>query len=106
MEQVPVAAGGFLHPFVGVDEQQRRLRIGGCGDHVFEKLLVSRRIDDHVLSLPCVEPDLRRVDGDVLVPLRLQGIHQIGPLERHAAALGGLLELLQFAFGERAGVVH
>ena len=53
-----------------------------------------------------VEPDLRGVDGDVLVALGLQGVHQVGPFEGHAAALGDLLELLQLAFGQRAGVVE
>ena len=51
VEQVAVAAGVFLHAFVRVDEQQRRLGTGGAGDHVLEKLLVARRVDDHVLAL-------------------------------------------------------
>ena len=34
-----------------VDQQQRRFRVGRAGDHVLEKLLVPRRIDDHVLPL-------------------------------------------------------
>ena len=53
-----------------------------------------------------LKPDLRGVDRDVLVALGLQGVHEVGPLERHAAALGDLLELLELAFRQRAGVVE
>ena len=53
-----------------------------------------------------LKPDLRGVDGDVLVALGLERVHQVGPLERHAAALGDFLELLELALGQRAGVVE
>ncbi len=43
---------------------------------------------------------------DVLVALGLQRVHQVGPLEGHAAALGDLPELLELAVGQRAGVVE
>ena len=46
------------------------------------------------------------VDGDVLVALGLQRVHEVGELERHAAALRDRDELLVFAFGQRAGVVE
>src|SRR5947207_3136779 len=65
-----------------------------------------RRINDHVLPLLRVKPDLRRVDGDILVALRLQRVHQIGPLKWHAAPLRDLLKLLQLTFGKRTSVVE
>ena len=52
-----------------------------------------------------MKPDLRGVDGDVLVALGLQRIHQVGPFEGHAAPLGDSLQLLELAFRQRAGVV-
>ena len=64
------------------------------------------RVDDDVLPFLRVKPNLRGVDRDVLVALGLQRVHQVRPLERHAAALGDFLQLLQFAFRQRAGVVQ
>src|SRR5207244_6831053 len=52
-----------------------------------------------------MKPNLRRIDRDVLVPLRLQGVHEIRPLERHTPPLRDLLQLLQLAFGQRPGVM-
>ena len=106
IEQVAVAARLFLHAFVGVNEQQGGLGVGRAGDHVLEKFLVARRVDDHVLALLAAEPDLRGVNGDVLVALGLQGVHEVGPLEGHAAPRGDGLQLLELAFRQRAGVVQ
>ena len=52
------------------------------------------------------EPDLARVDGDVLVALGLQRVHEVGELERHAAPLRDRDELFVLARGQRAGVVE
>jgi hypothetical protein len=52
-----------------------------------------------------VKPDLRRVNRDVLVPLRLQRIHQVRPFKRNAAPFGHFLELFQFSFRQRAGIM-
>ncbi len=106
VEEVAVAAGVFLDSFAGIDQEQGGLGIGGTGDHVFQELLVARRVDDDVLAPGGVKPNLRRIDGDVLVALRLQRVHQVGPLEGDAAPAGNGLELLDFALGERTGVVE
>jgi hypothetical protein len=105
IEQVAVAARLFLHALVGVDQQQGRLGVGRAGDHVLEKLLVAGSVNNNVLAFFCAKPDLRGVNGDVLVALGLEGVHEVGPFEGHAAALGHGLQLFQFAFGQRAGVV-
>src|SRR3546814_655204 len=63
------------------------------------------RIDDDVIALLGLEPDLRRVDGDALVALRLERVHQEGPFERHAAPLAHRLDGLELAFRKRPGVV-
>ena len=106
MEQIAVPAGLLLHALLGVDQQQRGLAAGRAGDHVLEKLLVARRIDDDVVALGGAEPDLRGVDGDALIALGLQRVHQEGPFERHAAPLGHRLDRLELAFGQRARVVE
>ena len=53
-----------------------------------------------------MEPDLRRINADILVALGLERVHQVRPFKGDAAALGDLLELLQLAFGQRARVVQ
>ena len=105
-QEVAVPAGLFLHAFGRVDEDERGIGAGGAGHHVLEELLVAGRVDDDVLALLGAKPDLRGVDRDVLVALGLQRVHQIGPLERHAAALRDVRELLELAVGQRAGVVE
>ena len=53
-----------------------------------------------------MEPDLRGVDGDALVALGLERVHQERPFERHAALLAHGLDRLELAVGQRAGVVE
>ena len=52
-----------------------------------------------------MKPDLRGVNRDVLVALRLQRIHEVRPFERHAPPLRHLLQLLQLALRQRTRVV-
>ena len=63
-------------------------------------------VDNHVLALGRPKPDLGGVNGDVLVPFGLEGVHQVGPLEGSTPAPGGGLELLQLALRQAAGVVE
>ena len=63
------------------------------------------RVDDDVGALFGLEEDLRGVDGDALVALGLDGVHQEGPFERHAAPFGHRLDRLELAVGQRARVV-
>ncbi len=50
-QQVSVPPRLLLHAFGGIDDDQRR--VGSCraGHHVLHELLVSRRVDDHLLAL-------------------------------------------------------
>ena len=64
------------------------------------------RVDDHAPARGRAKPDLRRLDGDVLVAFRLQTVHQERPLERHAALVTGGLDRLVLPVGQRPGVVH
>ena len=105
VQQIAVAAGLLLHALVGVNQKERGLGVGRAGDHVLEELLVAGSVNNNVLALLGLEPDLGGVDGDVLVALGLEGVHQVGPLEGHAAAFCHGLQLLQLALGQRAGIV-
>ena len=67
---------------------------------------MARRVDDDVVALRRAEPDLRGVDGDALVALGLERVHQERPFERHAAPLAHRLDRLELALGQRAGVVE
>ena len=67
---------------------------------------MSRRIDDDVLALGSLEPDLCGIDGDVLVAFRLKRVHEVCPFKGEAPTLGDPLELFQFAPGQRTGVVE
>ncbi len=106
-EQITVAAALFAHALVGGDEEQGRVGAGGPGDHVFEKLLVARRVDEHARTPGGgLERDLGNVDGDVLVALGLEGVHEKRPLEGHAAPLATGLDGVELAVRKRARVVQ
>lgn len=101
-----VPPGIFLDAFMRVNKQQSGFGLrGGAGDHVLQKLLVARGVNDDVLALGGVK-QICGINRDVLVTLGLECIHQVRPLERHAAALGNFLKLVQFAIGQRTRVVE
>ena len=64
-----------------------------------------RGVNDDVLAFGGAKPDLRSVNRNILVAFGLQRVHQIGPFERDAAPVSGGLQLLQFAFRQRAGII-
>ena len=104
VQQVGVAARLLLHALGGIDHQHRGVGRCRAADHVLEELAVSGRIDDDVVALGALEPDLRRVDGDGLVALRLKGVEQEGPLGHHAAAGGDRFDLGHLALRHGVGV--
>jgi len=85
MQKVGVAARLLLRAVLGVDHEDGGVGLGGTGDHVLDELAVPRRVDQHIVARVSVEEDLRDIDGDALVALRLQRIQQERPFERHAA---------------------
>ncbi len=101
-----MAARLFAHTFGGIDHQQGRLGLGDAGDGVLQEFLVPRRVDDDIGALGGLEEDLRRVDGDALVALGLEGIQQERPFQRTAALVAGGLEFGELAFGQAAGVMQ
>ena len=106
MEKIGMAPGLFLNPLVGIDHEHRRVGLSGAADHVLDELAMTRRVDQNVLPLRRPEVNVRDVDGDPLVALRLQRVHQKGPLERHAAALAHRLDGVDLAFRKRTRIVE
>src|SRR6185295_5512051 len=74
------------------------------GDHVLEKLLVSRRIDDDVVSaLPAKERPCR-IDGNSLLLLFKEGIKEERVLEFLALLPADRLDLFEFAIRQRSRI--
>ncbi len=106
LQQIAMVARLATHALIGVDQQQRGIGVGGTGDHVADEFAVAWRVDQYIFAPVVAEPDLRRVDGDTLVALGLQTVHQERPLERHAAALAHRFDSLELAFRQHARVVE
>ena len=106
MQQIAMAPRLLAHAFHGVDDQHRGIGIGGAGDHVLKKFLVARRIDDDIGTQTTVELDMGGIDGDALIPFGLQGVHDKGPLERHAAPLADLPQTFHLAVGQCPGFMQ
>ncbi|MCX6364039.1 MAG: hypothetical protein NTW58_07705 [Actinobacteria bacterium] len=98
-QDVAVALGVLAHALLGVDDQQGGLGARRAGDHVLEKLHVAGGVVDDVVALGRVEEAARRVDGDALRLLVLEGVEQKGVLE--GARVGGAhrLDLVELALG-------
>ena len=101
MQQIAMAPRLLLNPFMGVDHQHRRLSRGRTRNHVLQEFLVSRRIDNQIRARLGAEPNLRRINGNALVPFGLKRIHDKRPFERHAALVANRLQILDLALGQR-----
>ena len=106
MQQITVPPRLLAHPFRGVDQQQRGIGLRRAGHHVAQKFLMPRRVDQHIVALIGLEPDVRGINGHALVALALQRIGQKRPLERHAAAGAHFLDRFQAAFRQASGIVE
>jgi hypothetical protein len=76
MQDIAVPAGLVAHPLGGVDDQHGGIGLRRAGDHVAEKLGVSRRVDQDDVACGGAQPNLAGIDGDALIALGLQGIEQ------------------------------
>ena len=99
-----MALGVLLDSLVRVNGEQDRLGAGGAGDHVLEKLDVSRSVNEDVAALLRLEEAAGGVNGDPLCLLVLERIQQEGVLEWAGVAAAHLANLLQLALGQRAGL--
>ncbi len=71
-----VTTGLIQHTFTRVDQQNRQVAGRRAGGHVTGVLLVPRGVGDNKFTLLSGEIAVRHVDGDALLALGLQAIHQ------------------------------
>jgi len=77
-DQVAVSPRLGEEPLAGIDQDDRHLGGGCAGDHVAGILLVARGVGDDELALVGGEVAVGHVDGDPLLPLRLQAVQEEG----------------------------
>jgi hypothetical protein len=99
-----VAARVLLHPFGGVDHQQRGLGARSPGDHVLQELDMAGGVEDEIVTLATLEEDSCGIDGDALCLFVLQRIEQESVFERLGVELTLSPHLLQLSFGKGVGV--
>jgi hypothetical protein len=93
------------HALARVDEDQREVGSRRAGDHVARVLLVAGGVGDDELPPRRAEVAVRHVDSDALLALRAQPVGE--QREVHvavAAALRGLLHVLELVLEDRLGV--
>ena len=71
-----VTTGLIQYAFTRVDQQNRQVAGRRTGGHVTGVLLVTRGVGDNKFTLLGGEIAVRHVDGDALLALGLQAIHQ------------------------------
>ena len=95
-----MAAALFAHTFVRADYEDRCVSPRRAGDHVLQKFLVPRRIDDGVTAARCSKRNLGRIDGDVLLLLLEKRIEQEREFKLHPLSRAGLLYLFDLPLGQ------
>ena len=95
-----MTAGVFADPLRRVDHEQGGVRAGGPGDHIFEEFDVPGRVDDDVFPFFRLEEAARRVDGDPLRALVLQGVEEEGVFKRLSRAAAEFADAFDLAVGE------
>src|SRR4030095_12632829 len=100
LQQVTVSARLLLHALLRIYDEQGGVGGGGAGDHIPDELPVARCVDQYVLAALGTEPDLGRINRDVLIAFRMHRIGEIRQLERHTTTPGHGNELLVLPFEE------
>src|SRR2546423_1110926 len=93
----------FARAFIGGDHDERGVSAGRAGDHVLEKFLVARCIDDHVFSRGRAKLNLRRIDRDILLLFLRQGIEDKSVFELLALRLTARAERFDLPFRKAIG---
>src|SRR5260370_38471844 len=55
-------------------------------------------IDNHIVAESAMKPDLRDIDRYILIPFRLQRVHEERPFKRHIPPATNRLDLLIYTF--------
>ncbi len=80
-ENEAVPAGLRQHALARVDEDDREVGVRGTGRHVAGVLLVARGVGDDELALVGRKEAVGDIDGDALLPLRGEAIHEQGEID-------------------------
>ena len=103
-----MAAGLGQHALARVDQDDGEIGIGGAGRHVAGILLMARRVGDDEFALVGGEEAIGHVDGDALLALGLQPVHQqreIDIVAGGAEFLGILFQRAKRVLEQQLGVV-
>ena len=71
-----MTAGLVEHALARIDQQDRQVAGGRAGGHIARVLLVPRGVGDDKFALFGREVAIGHVDGDALLALSLQAVHQ------------------------------
>ncbi len=96
---IGVAPGLGQHALARVDQDDGEIGVGGAGRHVAGILFMARRVGDDEFALVGGEEAVGDIDGDALLPLGLQPVHQ----QREVDILAGGAEFpgILFQRGQR-----
>ena len=103
-EQLSMTAALLAHPFVGRDHHHRGIGRRGPRNHVLQKFLVPRRIDNDVIPVSAPKLNLRGIDRDVLFLFLGERVEDKGVLERLSFPFARLANVLDFSGSKRPGV--
>ena len=95
------------HSLARIDEDHRKIRGRGAGDHVPGVLLVARRVGDDEFAPLRREETIGHIDGDALLPLGGESVEEqrvIEVLSLRTDSLGIRLEGRQLILEDRLGV--
>ncbi len=106
---IGVAAGLGQHALARIDQDDGEIGVGGAGRHVAGILFMARRVGDDEFALVGGEEAIGDIDGDALLALGLQPVHQ----QREIDVLAGgaefpevLLQRGQVVLEQQLGVVE
>ena len=85
-KHICMASGIFLDTLFGVDHQKSSLSSGSSCDHIFQKLNMSRCIQNNIISFFRLEKTACRINGNTLSLLIFQSIQQKRILKRFGCA--------------------
>ena len=105
-QHVTMPPGLLLHTLLCIDDKHGCIGIRCTGNHIFEEFLMPWCIDDDVFTLSRRELDLRRVDGNALLLLFLEGIQQIRILKRLSRLFGNAPDLVYSSFRQRLRIIE
>ena len=104
-----MTAGLVEHAFTRVDQQDRQIAGGRAGGHIAGVLLVPRGVGDDKFAFFRREVAIGHVDGDALLALGLQAIHQQRQVQFFAlgaVTLAVVVQRRELIFIDLTGIVQ